>query len=145
MAGPTASVLQIIKVGMLLQWFHSKIASSALQAEAEAVLRTICIARDREWKNLLILTNCMLIVEFFFIYNRLDYSWEIETVLVDIHHLSTNSVNSDIKWTSRSQIRPHMILPLCGIGVWLWKMVSIFMNLLILLLINIFSLIRHKK
>lgn len=86
-----------------MQWFHSKIASSALQAEAEAVLRTICIARDREWKNLLILTNCMLIVEFFFIYNRLDYSWEIETVLVDIHHLSTNSVNSDIKWTSRSQ------------------------------------------
>lgn len=65
-----------------LQWFGKEPAASPIRAETKVALRARKIAHDRNWRNLLIPTDCQLIPSF--IWHNADWPWEIDSVIRDI-------------------------------------------------------------
>lgn len=68
-------------------WFQQSAALSAIQAEARSVLTAIRVAKERNWKHQLLLSDCYLLV--LALQHRVELPWEIASICHDIEMAPT--------------------------------------------------------
>lgn len=78
--------------GITLSWFEKGRNTSATQAEAEAILVGVKIAKEKKWSRIQLLTNALRVVEA--IAKPCNSSWEIKAIILDI----VNGLNSFEDW-----------------------------------------------
>lgn len=62
-----------------MAWYHKEISGSVLQAEAKALLLAINQAKKKNWSNLLLLKDDLILAET--IHEKIHPPWEIASIL----------------------------------------------------------------